>query len=180
MGRAAVEPSDKEIEAALHLLEAPEQDVFSVLGIQAERIEIAERRLADGRPVPNWVSEESFERVLSPQRAPAGELAGYAMRGLSFAKQLMARIEPELRSVVCDGNKVRHELEEVGKDAKETIMYIASAIIGALIASLPAALAAAAASIAAIIAVILLKRRLNTFCATDSNAGVWLGGPQNS
>jgi hypothetical protein len=179
MVQGSVEPTDKEVEAALRLLEGPEQDVFTVLGIQAEQIEINERRLANRRPVPNWRSDESFERVLSLRRDHQ-ELAQYATRGLGFARQLMARIEPELRSVVCDGNKIRRELEEAGKDAKEVIKYIASAIVGALIASLPAVLPAAASSVAVMIAVILLKRKLNTFCAASSDSGVWLGSPQDS
>ena len=173
MSDRASEPDETAIEAALRLMDAPEQDAFSVLGIQAERLELAEQRLAVGRPVPRWTIEESFERVLSPQRAPPEELARYASRGVAFAKRLIERIGPELRRLLCDGSKVRPEFDEAGKDLKDAVKYISSVAIGVLIASLPAALSAAIAGIAATIAVILLKRKLSTFCAAPAPAA-WL------
>jgi hypothetical protein len=152
----------------VRLIDAPEHDAFAVLGIQAERLELNEKRLAVGRPVPSWNSMETFDRVLSPQRAPADELARYARRGVDYAKRLLDRIAPALHQALCDGAKVRPEVEKEQEDVKGAIKYVASVALGAVIASIPAALAVAAAGIAATIAVILLKRKLTTFCANGS------------
>jgi hypothetical protein len=158
-----------EIEAAARLMNASEQDAFSVLGIQAERLELAETRISSGRPVPQWDSLESFDRVLSPQRAPADELARYATLGLDYARKIMDKVAPELRKVLCDGSKVRSEFTDAEKDVTGAIKYIASVVLGVLVAGLPSALAAGAAAIAATVAVILLKRKLGNFCATAAS-----------
>ena len=94
MTQPTLEPTEITIAAALTLLQRPEEDAYSVLGIQAEQLELAEQRLIAGRRVPVWTGHEGFERVLSPQRAPREELARYATRGLAFARHLMARITP--------------------------------------------------------------------------------------
>jgi hypothetical protein len=173
MANPPVEPSEATIEATLTLLDHPEQDAFSVLGIQAERLQLAEQRIAAGRRVPVWTDREGLDRVLSAQRAPAEELARYAERGLAFARELMMRAGPELRAILCDGTRVRGEFDEAAKDLKEVIKYLAVAITGVLISSIPAALATASGGIAAVIAIILLKRKLTTFCATPAVAD-WL------
>ena len=71
MSQQSVEISPAEVEAAARLIDAPERDAFSVLGIQAEYVELNEPRLAAGQEVPTWSGMESFDSVLRRQRGPA-------------------------------------------------------------------------------------------------------------
>jgi hypothetical protein len=164
MSQQSAEIGEADIEAAARLFDAPEQDAFSVLGIQAERVELNEARLAAGRE-PIWSSMDSFDRVLGPQRASPVEMARYARHGVDYAKRVLGQIGPALHQALCDGTKIRPEVDEAQKDVKGAIKYVASAALGAIVASIPTALIAAAASIAAAIAVVVLKRKLTAFCA---------------
>ena len=63
------------------------------------------------------------------------------------------RIAPALYQTLCEGMKIRPEVEEVQKDMKGAIKYVASAALGAILASFPTVLAAAAASSSALVVI---------------------------
>ena len=159
------EISDQELDNGLRLLEVNENDVLSYLGIQAQRLELAEKRLQSQKPIPDWSDDDAINKVLSPQRAPKDELASYAKRGIEFSEKILEVVGKQIREVLCDGKKVRKEVSGLEGDAKTLIKGIASAIFVAVIGGLPTLLAKAAASIATTLAVLLLKRRLDVFCA---------------
>jgi hypothetical protein len=159
------EISEQELERGLELLNADEADVLSYLGIQAQRLELAEKRLQNQRPVPEWSDEDAFKKVLSPQRAAGDELALYAQRGLAFAERLLQMMGEKVRALLCSGGQVRREVAGLEGDAKAFVKSVASAIFVALLGGLPTLLAKAAASIATTMAVLLMKRRLEAFCA---------------
>jgi hypothetical protein len=156
---------ESEIERGLRLLERADEDVLSYLGIQAERLELAEKRAVDGKPVPAWSNDDAIKKVMSPQRASMDELSEYANRGLAYAQKLLALIGEQLRGVVCKGTAVREELDALSDDAKELLRAVATAIAVALLGFLPTLLATAAASVATTMAILLLKKRLELFCA---------------
>jgi hypothetical protein len=161
---------DSQLDAGLRLLNASDEDVLGYLGIQAERLELAEKRTAQGQAVPPWSDSEALAKVLSPQRAPREEITRYAQKGLAYAQQLLSSLADQLRSLLCDGTAVRKELKAFEGDTKELLKGVAMAVGAALIAHLPTLLAKAALSIATTIAVLLLKKRLETFCAVGPKA----------
>jgi hypothetical protein len=165
MTRNVEEPTQADLSVGLRLLEVGEEDALSFLGVQAERLEIARQREAAGRSVPAWSTDDAVQKVLSGQRASREDLMRYASKGLAFARDLLARIEPELRSVLCDGTALRPEIASLEKDAREIVKYVASSMVGMLLASLPGALAVAVASIATTLAVIVIKNGVTGFCA---------------
>src|SRR5262245_3610723 len=52
-----------DLERAGELLGRPAVDTFSYLGVMAERVSIGEQRLAAGRAVPAWSSDDDFRKV---------------------------------------------------------------------------------------------------------------------
>jgi hypothetical protein len=157
-------PTPGLIEQGVALYNAEMSDALAVLGIQAETVEINVNRSEQARPVPAWSDAAAFDRVLSPQRASARELADYTRRGLAFAQDLIGKLSDGLRGVLCQNGKVRSEIIALEGDTKEAIKYIAGAVTGLLAASFPAVLAAAVVAIATTLAVILLKKNLHEFC----------------
>jgi hypothetical protein len=146
------------------LYNAEFNDALSVLGIQAETVEIDAERSARGRPVPEWSDAAAFDRVLSPQRASTGELANYAQRGVAFIQDLVDTLGNQLREAVCLNGEVREEILAFESDTKDAIRYMAGAMTGLVAAHLPAAMAAAVVAIATTLTVILLKKNLEEFC----------------
>lgn len=157
-------PEPALIDMGVALYEADEDEALSVLGIQAEAVEINARRAAESRPVPAWSNEAAFDRVLSPQRAPTDELARYAVRGGAFAQDLLERLGGELRDLLCIEGKVREEILALEGETKDLIKYVAGAATGLIAAYFPVAVAAAIGAIAITLAVIILKRNLHRFC----------------
>jgi hypothetical protein len=166
------EVTEADVDAGLRLLAADDSRVLSYLGIQAERLELAEQRAAANKPVPAWSVEDAMAKALDPQRAGPEELARYAEKGLVFAKKAMVALGDQLRGVLCDGKALRKELSELRADTRTLLHGIVTALVGALLSWLPGLLAKAAISIATTIAVLLLKKNLETFCAVGPRAVV--------
>lgn len=152
------------VESGARLLNREDDDAYSFLGIQSERLEIAQSRQRRGMTVPTWSDADAIAKVLSDQRAPRDELKRYAAKGRAFAESIIEKISQQLRSVLCEGSTVRPQVQELESDTKTLIRYLAAAIIGALSASLPGAVLTAAAAIATTLAVILIKNNLQRFC----------------
>ena len=167
---SVTQPADSEIELGVRLLEATDEDAFSFLGIQAERLDADQLRGAKGRPVPEWSNADAVEKVLSGQRASKEELARYFNKGVEFAKTIIAKIEVQLRGVLCEGAAVRKEIAGLQDNTKEVIRYVASLVVGVLLTSLPGAVTLAITSIATTLAVILIKKNLTQFCAIGAKA----------
>jgi hypothetical protein len=161
-------PTPRLIEKGAALYNAEMSDALSVLGIQAEAVEIDVKRSELGRPVPAWSDDTAFDRVLSPQRASARELADYARRGVTFAQDLIERLGSELRGALCVDGMVRSEILALEDDTKDAIKYMAGTVTVLLAAYFPAVVAAAVVAIATTLAVILLKNNLHQFCLTSS------------
>jgi hypothetical protein len=159
------EPTQQEIDFGLRLLEGDEENAFSFLGIQAERLEIAQARSEQGRAVPDWSNDDAVAKVLSAQRASKEDLLRYFHKGVQFTRNIMVKIEAQLRGILCEGRAVRKEISELKDGSKEVIRYVASLVAGVLLTSLPGAVTIAVTSIATTIAVILIKRNLTQFCA---------------
>lgn len=160
------QPSDHDINVGVRLLEADEKDAYSFLGIQAEKLEIAKLRGAQGRMLPSWSNDDAVEKVLSGQRASPEELKRYAQKGFDFALSLLDQTEQQIRATLCEGKAIRPEIVAMSDNAKEILKYVSSAIVGVVLASVPAAVALAATGIATTLAVILIKRGLSGFCAS--------------
>ena len=163
------QPAENEIDFGIRLLEAKEEDAFSFLGIQAERLEIAQARTAQGRSLPAWSNDDAVTKVLSGQRASKEDLLRYFNTGVEFARGLITKLEVQLRGVLCEGKVVRKEILGLQDNAKEVIRYVASLVAGVLLTTLPGAVALAVTSIATTLAVILIKRNLTQFCAVGSH-----------
>ena len=161
-------PSSQLVEHGATLYAAELDETLSVLGIQAEALEINLDRNASGRPVSEWSDNTAFDRVLSSQRAPSSELARYARRGADFAQELLDQLGQDLRHALCVGNQVRKELLAFEDNIKEGMKYMVGILAGMLTSHLPAAVAAAAVAIATTVAVIVLKNNLHKFCLTSS------------
>jgi hypothetical protein len=164
----ATQLTDHEIDLGVRLLQASEEDTFSFLGIQAERLEISQTRTAQGRSVPAWSNDDAEAKVLSGQRASKEELHRYFNKGAEFARNLITKLEAQLRGVLCDGTAVRPEILGLQDDTKKVIQYVGSLMVGVLLTSLPGAVAAAVTSIAATLAVVLIKRNINEFCTVGA------------
>jgi hypothetical protein len=165
------EPTEANLNIGVQLLHRDLVDAYSFLGIQSERLEIAEKRIASGRPVPVWSDADASAKILSEQRAPLESLIQYTQRGLGFAQQLLAKIELQIREVLCNGNEIRPEIKEKEADAKQIIGYLATAFVGAIAVNIPVGVTGAAvASIATVIAVIVVKNQITRFCACGSEA----------
>jgi hypothetical protein len=164
------QPSEHEIDLGIRLLNENEEDAFTFLGIQAERLDIAETRSAGGRAVPAWSNDDAVAKVLSPQRASKEDLLRYFNKGVEFARGLITRLESQLRGLLCEGKTVRKEIAGLKDNTKEVIRYVASLVGGVLLTTLPGAVSMAVTSIATTIAVILIKRNLTQFCAVGAQA----------
>jgi hypothetical protein len=157
-------PRESEVDFGVQLFHKEDEDVFSFLGIQAEKLEIAQHRQESGRPLPQWSNDDAIAKVLGDQRASREELARYARKGFDFAGKLLVGLEQQLKGILCTGSAVRKEIEALSDNAREIIKYVASSIVGLLAASVPMAIAAAITGIATTIAVILIKNNLKRFC----------------
>jgi hypothetical protein len=166
----ALQPAEHEIDLGARLLEAPDEDAFSFLGIQAESLELADARAAQRRSVPPWSNDLAVAKVLSGQRASKEELLGYFHKGVAFAKNMIGKLETQLRGVLCEGAAVRKEISGLQDNTKEVIRYVASLVVGVLATSLPGAVTVAITSIATTLAVILIKKNLSQFCAIGAKA----------
>jgi hypothetical protein len=164
---ADAQPTDQEIDLGVRLLEAGDDAAFSFLGIQAERLEIDQKRSAKGQSLPPWSNDDAVAKVLEGQRASKEELLRYLNKGMAFARILIDQLEGQLRGILCDGTAVRKEITDLQGDAKEVIKYVVPLVIGALLPTLPITIAVT--SIATTIAVILIKRNLTKFCAIGAN-----------
>ena len=169
MSDDTLQPSEADVQIGLRLLQADTRDTLTFLGLQAERVETARQRAAAGRSMPGWSPEDALEKVLSPQRSTA-DFARYAGKGLAFARELLGRIESQLRGVLCLGTDLRPVVAELTGDAKELLKYVASSVAGMLIASLPGIATAIATTIAATLAVIVIRNGLTQFCAIGMQA----------
>lgn len=158
------------IDAGTRLLERDITDAYSFLGIQAERLEIAEIRLDRGRPVPPWTDEDALAKVLSDQRASLADLRHYASKGKALAMKVLNKVETELKQALCHGGKTRLELKELESDVKTLLNHVSTLMVGVLIANLPAGLVGATASIAATLSVIVIKTGIKAFCQSGVQA----------
>src|SRR6478736_750631 len=165
-----LEIPEAELDNALQLYEGNDEDALSYLGIQAERLELAEKRASRGETVPEWSSEDAIKKVLGPQRDGGEELARYARQGLEYADRLLARVDEQVRGALCDGTAVRKELKKFEGDTKAMIRAVASGIAAAILAGIPTLLAKAVVSVATTLAIVLLKKRLAVFCALGASA----------
>jgi hypothetical protein len=170
MKQDVLQPTDETLETGVQLLDRDLSDVYSFLGIQAERLEIAQNRLERGWAVPEWSDTDAFAKVLSEQRATPGELKQYAAKGKAFVEQHLKRLEPELRELLCKDCEVRPEIEELESDAKTLLNHVSTVMIGVIVANLPAGVAGAAASIATVLAVIVIKNKIEKFCQSGVEA----------
>lgn len=165
-----MQPDDTTLATGIQLLGREEADAYSFLGIQAERMEIAEDRIKRGRPVPEWSDADAYRKVLSDQRATIDDLKEYAAKGRAFVGEHLRKLEPELRELLCQGPQVRPEILELEADTKSLLKYMASTIIGVVVVNLPAGLIGAAASIATVLAVIIIKNKTEKFCKLGAEA----------
>jgi len=134
------------------------------LGIQIERLEIAQSRLECGRAVPEWSDSDAYAKVLSDQRSPLDDLKRYVAKGEIFFKNNFKNLELSLKELLCENGKVSPKIKNFESDAKELLKYVSSGVIGLIAANLPAAVAGAAASIATVLAVIIIKKNIEIFC----------------
>jgi hypothetical protein len=83
------------------------EDAYSFLGVQAERLEIAQSREARNLAVPAWSDQDAFDKVLSDKRGPLDDIKLYAERGAKFATDTLKKIEPQVREILCKDEKIR-------------------------------------------------------------------------
>jgi hypothetical protein len=165
-----VEPTQADLEVGVRLLEASDRDTLSFLGLQAERLEMAQQRAAAGRSVPPWSTSDAVQTVLTEQRASPEDLLRYAGKGLDFARDLLGKIETELRRTLCAGSAVRPEVSSLESNGKELVKYVASSIVGYLLINLPGAIALAVTSIATTLAVLVIKNGMTRFCTVGAQS----------
>jgi hypothetical protein len=159
-----LEPSEANLNVGLHLLEAAEDDVFEFLGIQAERLEIAQRRIERGQPVPSWTDEDVLEKVLSGQRTSRPNLKRYSHKGRLFAEKVLRESQGLITSALCHEGKIRPELKDLESDARNLLNHVSMVLVGLIITTLSDAVPEAVASIATTLAVILVRRRIERLC----------------
>ena len=162
-------PTDETLETGLKLLDKDLPDVYSFVGVQAERLEIAENRLEHGRRVPEWSDADAYTKVLSDQRAPIDDLRKYQEKGRAFINGYLKKLEPELRELLCKDYEVRKEVKDLESDSKTMLNFIAAGLVGGIAVNLPVAVAGAAASIATTLAVVVLKNKIEKFCKLGVN-----------
>src|SRR5687768_11217754 len=85
-------------------------DAYSFLGVQAERLEIAQSREARNMIVPAWSDQDAYNKVMSGQRASLTDIKRYAERGAKFATDTLKKVEPQVREVLCKDGKIRPEI----------------------------------------------------------------------
>ena len=170
MQNEPIQLADDILDTCTHLLEKDITDAYSFLGIQAERLEIAEFRLGHGRAVPQWTDEDASAKVLSDQRASLEDLRQYASKGEAFAIKFFNKVEAELRQVLCHGGKTRSEIKELESDVRTLLNHVSMLTLGLLIPNLPAALVGSAAHIAATLSVIIIKTGIEAFCQSGAQA----------
>ncbi len=170
MTQDELQPTDEMLDAGEQLLDRDLSDAYSFLGIQAERLEIAQYRLDRGRTVPEWSDADAYAKVLSDQRAPLDDLKRYVAKGRSFVEQNLKNVEPNLKELLCRDCKVRPEIEDLESDAKELLKYVSTGMVGLIAANLPVAVVGAAASIATVLAVIVIKNKIEIFCQSGVEA----------
>jgi hypothetical protein len=145
------------------LIGSDEDDVLSLLGVQAEFVEIAEQRGANR--TPEWSDDETFQKVFGAQRAPASERKKYKDKGKSFVDRFLASMKTQVHQALCDGKEPQKEVAALKSDFRGFVKHVAIAISTLLLRFLPPWLAVAAVSIGTSIAVLFWKGLLDTFCA---------------
>jgi hypothetical protein len=163
-------PTIEILNAGVQLLDRDLSDAYSFLGIQAERLEIAQSRLECGRAVPEWSDSDAYAKVLSDQRSSLDDLKRYVAKGEIFFKNNFKDVEPILKELLCKDGKVSPKIENLESDVKELLKYVSSGVVGMIAANLPAAIAGAGASIATVLAVIIIKNKIDKFCQYGVNA----------
>jgi hypothetical protein len=146
------------------LLDHDVQDAYSFLGIQVERLEIAESRQERNLPVPEWTDQDAYEKVLSGQRASLADIKRYASRGLQFATETLKKIEPQVRDVTCQDGQIHPEIARLEGDVKTLLGVLSGSIASALVVVIPPVAAGAATSIATVLAIIIIKNQVKKFC----------------
>lgn len=170
MTQDELQPTDEILDTGAHLLDKDVSDAYGFLGIQAERLEIAQSRIERGRAVPEWSDTDAYAKVLSDQRASLNELKQYVAKGKAFVEQNLKKVEPNLMELLCKDFKVRPEIEDLESDSKELLKYVSTGMVGLIAANLPVGVVGSAASIATILAVILIKSRIENFCQSGVEA----------
>jgi hypothetical protein len=145
------------------LLASDQDDVMSLLGVQAEFVETAEARGADR--TPEWDETEAFNKIYGAQRAPAAERQKYKQKGQSFVDRFLAAMRKQLREALCDDKAPQKEVAALKTDFKQFVKHVAVAMSTLLLQFLPGWLAVLAVSIATSIAVLFWRGMLETFCA---------------
>lgn len=146
------------------------EDVYSFLGVQAERIEIAQSREARSLVVPDWSDQDAYNKVMSGQRASLDDIKRYAERGAKFATDTLKKVEPQVRGVLCEDGKIRPEIDKMEDDVKILIGFLSGSIAGSLVAVIPPAAAGAVTSIATVLAIIIIKNQIEKFCQYGTEA----------
>src|SRR6185436_14889848 len=134
-----MQTADEQLEA---LLASDESDVLSYLGVQAEFVEISEKRGKER--TPPWPEEEAFQKIYGTQRAPAAERDKYKEKGKSFVDRFLDSMRAQLRGALCDGGKPQKEVAALKTDFKQFVKHVAVAISTLLLQFLPSWLAVAA------------------------------------
>ena len=96
------------------------------MGIQIERLEIAQSRLECGRAVPEWSDSDAYAKVLSDQRSPLDDLKRYVVKGEIFFKNNFKNLEPSLKELLVENGKVSPKIKNFESDAKELLKYVSS------------------------------------------------------
>jgi len=165
-----LKPTQESIAAGEQLLDRDLSQAYGFLGIQAERLEIAEGRLARGRPVPEWSDADVYKKVLTDDRATLDDLKRYVTKGKDFVDRTVKQLEPKLRALLCQDYEIRPEIQELESDAKTLLGHLAAGMVGVIAVNLPAGVAGAAASIATVLAVIVIRNGLGSFCKLGADA----------
>src|SRR5688572_29585040 len=128
------QPPDDAIDLGNVLLDRNVDDAYSILGIQAERLEIAQSREARNMTIPAWTNQDAYDKVISGQRASLADIKRYADQGAQFAKETLKKIEPQIRDILCKDGKIRPEIGGLEGDAKTLLGLVSGSIAGALVA----------------------------------------------
>lgn len=139
------------------LIGVDEDDVYCFLGIQAERLMLAQTRAAQRRPVPEWTDEEALAKVLSRQRASSAALRRYVAQGRAFADGVFGKHEARLGQVLHDGGALRPEILQLAGDPKALASHLTPQLVDVLRQALPEGHPAALTSLAAALALVLLR-----------------------
>lgn len=152
------------------LLSRDLEDAYSFLGVQAERLEIAQYREARNLAVPAWSDQDAFDKVVSGQRASLADIKRYAEQGAKFATDMLKKIEPQVREALCKDGKIRPEISGLEGDVKSLIGVLSGSIAGSLVLVIPPVAAGAVTSIATVLAIIIIKNQIEKFCRFGAEA----------